>query len=362
LKTHPDLAYVARYESARHLAKAGEIDKARRSFKELYAQTLKQGFLPRIDTDMFHAFQRNAAGREEWVELFNEGASTLIAAKRRSAVITLAWQCHELGDVSLASQLFDRALAGVSEKERPVTSLAAIGYLWSTHQYARAEKLLQPILENKALAKYSSLWRLGAFFASSRGKTARSIEYMERALELEYEHLPKVINLREVRNDYAGLLAYYREIACANIVLEKELSKDFLARVVRAVDRWRSLDTDPTTACHSAAVIFKMAGARDLAWDYYTTPLSLRPNEAGAWLTLAQTMSQEGEYDLADRAYAEAFDAEPTNAQILWDRAMLLQQRGKNAEARAIFRQIARGSWQPRFEWLRTQAEWYANP
>jgi Flp pilus assembly protein TadD len=73
-------------------------------------------------------------------------------------------------------------------------------------------------------------------------------------------------------------------------------------------------------------------------------------------------MKQEGEYDLADRAYAQAFETESTNAQILWDRAVLLQQSGKNAEARRLFRQIAQGTWQPRFEWLRQQAEPHANP
>ena len=95
--------------------------------------------------------------------------------------------------------------------------------------------------------------------------------------------------------------------------------------MVRAADRWRALDSDPTLACHTAARILRYLGARDLAWDYLTTPTAVRPNDPAPQLALAQTLRSEGEYDLADRAYALAFEAESTNAQILWERAQMLQ-------------------------------------
>ncbi|HMF13630.1 MAG TPA: hypothetical protein VKE94_15030, partial [Gemmataceae bacterium] len=65
-----------------------------------------------------------------------------------------------------------------------------------------------------------------------------------------------------------------------------------------------------------------------------------------------------GELDLADRAYTAAFEAEPTNAQILWDRATNLRQAGKVQEAKMLYRQLAEDTWQPRFAWLQTQARW----
>jgi cytochrome c-type biogenesis protein CcmH/NrfG len=91
-----------------------------------------------------------------------------------------------------------------------------------------------------------------------------------------------------------------------------------------------------------------------------TTPIGQRPGESGPWLELAQTLNHEGDLDLADLAYIAAFDAEPTNAQILWDRAQNLQQAGKTAEARQVFRQIADRQWQPRFNWIKEQARWQA--
>ena len=98
-------------------------------------------------------------------------------------------------------------------------------------------------------------------------------------------------------------------------------------------------------------------GARDLAWDYLTTPIGLKPNEASPWINLAGTLVGEGELDLADRAYAAAFQAEPTNAQILWDRARNLQQLGRAELANQLYRQLANGPWQPRFQGLQGQSQ-----
>jgi cytochrome c-type biogenesis protein CcmH/NrfG len=104
------------------------------------------------------------------------------------------------------------------------------------------------------------------------------------------------------------------------------------------------------------ARILQRLGERELGWDYLTTPVGLSPNEAAPWLSLAETLGQKGELDLADRAYAAAFEAEPTNAQILWDRAQNLRQAGQSVEATRLLRQIAEGRWQPRFQGLQAQA------
>ena len=65
---------------------------------------------------------------------------------------------------------------------------------------------------------------------------------------------------------------------------------------------------------------------------------------------------QQGDLELADRAYAATCDAEPTNAQYLWDRAACLRQAGRLEEARKLYRRIADGSWQPRFAGIQRDA------
>ena len=87
--------------------------------------------------------------------------------------------------------------------------------------------------------------------------------------------------------------------------------------------------------------------------------MATKPNEAAPWSNLARTLKQQGELDLAQRAYASAFDAERSNAQILWDRARLLQQLGRDEQARKLYRQIAEGTWPRQFNGVRAQARRY---
>ncbi len=133
---------------------------------------------------------------------------------------------------------------------------------------------------------------------------------------------------------------------------------DFTSKVVRTADRWRALDPEADGACEIAGRILRTLGERELVWDYLTTPVARRPNESGPWVALAGTLSRTGELDLADRAYAAAFEAEPTDAGILWERAQNLRQSGKTTEARKLYRQLADGDWLPRFNWVRSQARW----
>ena len=162
-----------------------------------------------------------------------------------------------------------------------------------------------------------------------------------------------------IRKDYSRLLSRYRQLAAAIATLQAEPPRELISRVVRAADRWRQVDPDPTAACQTAAQILGDLGAAEMAWEYLTTPLAAKPNEAAPWVSLAEMLRQQGHFELADRAYASAFEAEPTNAQILWDRAQVLLQAGQPRQAKEVFGQLAEGKWQPRFSRLKSQAEQY---
>ncbi len=224
-----------------------------------------------------------------------------------------------------------------------------------------ADNLVQSLLSSPTYAQRSLLHRLASQIAEKRGMTTRSMAYLEKALDIEYQRLPEVINLKAVREDYARLLAHYQWLATAVATLKVAEPGDLRTRVVRAADRWRALDRDAGDPCQRASRILKTLGARELAWEYLTTPVGLHPGEASPWLGLAQSLAQEGELDLADQAYAAAFEAEPTNAQLLWDRVHNLQQIGKLGEAQQVLKQIADGQWQPRFSWIQSQARWQLN-
>jgi tetratricopeptide (TPR) repeat protein len=268
----------------------------------------------------------------------------------------LVGQCWQLGDLPLADQLLAAVFAKVGNgPERLPATLFALDYYRQTRQIERADQLLQPLLADKALCQWPWLWRLAAQFAAERKKTVRSFECFERSLDLEYQQLPDVILVEAVRADYGALLAHYENQANALATLQQEPPKDFLPKVIRATDRWRSLDTDGTAACLSAARILKAVGAHDLAWDYLTTPVPVNA-EATHWPNLAQTLAGQGDWELADRAYAVAFTSDPANANWLWGRVSCLQQEGKPAEARQVLQHLADGQWQPQYQVLQAEA------
>ena len=176
-------------------------------------------------------------------------------------------------------------------------------------------------------------------------------------MNLDYARLTDVINVQAVRRDYGRLLGTYRKLADAIATLEKEPPAELVGRVIQAADRWRSLDTDASGACMAAGGVLRTLGKKELAWEYFTTPLATKPNEAAPWVKLAKTLHGQGELALASRAYGSAFEAERTNAQILWDRAQVLQQLGRAGEAGKLYRQIAGGKWPRQFNGVQSQAK-----
>jgi tetratricopeptide (TPR) repeat protein len=352
------LRYAAQYEHARSLYRGGETGKARERFVKLYTATLDEDVLPSIDSEFRKALLGKGEESDLWSELIHKTAHRLIQHKHRAAVIALAWQCWQLDDQPLANQLLLTALEGVKdEQERTALTMAAIDFLMHSSQLVQADQLLQGLLQDAKLAERPSLWRLAASLAERRDLPDRALDCLETALDREVRKLPEVIDLQVVRAEYGKVLQHYQKLAEAMVTLKVQPPPNFVAKVVRAVDRWRALDPESADACHTAARILQRLGQKDLGWDYLTTPIAFRPAEAGPWLSLAQTLGRQGDLLLADRAYKAAYEAEPTNAQILWDRAVNLRQAGKTVEAQALFRQIAEGTWQPRFQGLRSQAK-----
>jgi tetratricopeptide (TPR) repeat protein len=355
------LGYAARYERARGLLLRGRRSEAKAGFLRLYAETLWKGELPRIDFRFPPALQRRGRSRQGqqdgWSELVRETAAGLLRQKRRGAVVTLAWQCWQLGDQPCARRLLGTALKGIAGRpERFRVSLAALEFLWRTHQFARADRLLESLLADRRLAGRSTLWRLGAALSERRRMPARALSRFERALELEARHLPEVIDREAVRSDYGALLAHYRQLTDGYALVEAKPPRALLTKVVWAADRWRALDPGHPIVCPLAAQILYKLRARELAWEYLNTPVAVFPPDAESWLELARALGREGDFDLADRAYRQAFGAEPDNARILWERAQNLERNHRDGDARRVYRRLAQGRWKPRFRWLQEEA------
>jgi len=355
----PGMMYIAKYERARALRQSGKHPESRKLFLEIYKKAIERGMLPRIDSDFYYAFNNDDTGRKQWQKLMRGTSAKLIENENHPGTVTLAWQCYQIGDRMLSEEMFATALANVPDEQHLATTLSAIEFLWHSGQHPRADAILTALLKDKKYRQWPALWRLSSSIAAQRQMLAKSLNDLEHAIELEYADLPDIVNLKMVRNEFSQLLGRYQQLANAIATLEHDPPANFVSRVIRAADRWRALDSDDTAACQSAARVLQQLGAKQLAWDYLTTPLADKPNEASPWTSLAATLRQQGEFDLADRAYVTAYDIEPTNAQILWDRAQLLQQSGRFDTARQVFEAIAAGQWQPRFNWIQSRARQY---
>jgi hypothetical protein len=352
------LKYQARYEEARCLGNAGDQNAlAQKKYQDLFRDALKEGVLPPLDASFRAVLEAGDQGT--WAALMRETAKLCAEKKARPVIVTLAWQCYQLGDVAMADVLLDAALDRVPDEEKTLTLLAAVHFLNATGRHDRADALVRELLAEEKLAKAPGLWRLASQVADNRQDKVRAIECLETALNLEFDRLPEVFDVQPIRNDYGRLIGHYEWLADAAKSLQITPPKDLLERVVRAADRWRHLDAEAGDLPNRVAALLRKVGgddARALAWDYATTPLAVKPNESGPWVSLAAAARQEGDWKLADRCHAMAFAAEPTNAQLLWDRAAYLQQQGQVAESRKLYRQLADAEWQPRFSGLKAQA------
>jgi len=225
-----------------------------------------------------------------------------------------------------------------------------------TGNMQRALDELEPVLAREDAAEIAPLWTLATTLAEQIGDGKRALAYHEMSLDIEYHNLGDVIDLQQVRQQYQQLLSRFQQLAHAASALDASVGADVRTRIVTVADRWRALDDDPTGASDMAGAIFASLGEEDLAWDYLTTPLDAKPNESAPWTNLAQRMAAKNEYVMADKAYATAFEIEPTNADLLFSRAQLLRRRGRHDLARPLLEQIANGEWQPRFQNSKSQA------
>jgi tetratricopeptide (TPR) repeat protein len=298
---------------------------------------------------------------DDWNPLVRKTARDFINGDKHGAALALTWQCQRLGEPALAQTL----LADLQDamKSRPkgweMTTLGVIDFYARTGDAARADALLQPLLGEAKYEKNSALRRAAARLAEQRGREAEAVAHLEKALDLENQNLPELIDLQAWRNDYGKLLAHYQKLAESAKALSAAPPQDLSARTVRAIDRWRAHDPEANEACRKAAEVLALAGKGDLAWDYYTTSLIGRGTDTSAWQGVASGLNQRGEYQLADEALQVAGKTDPTNAAVLWEQARNLREAKRDKEADELMGRLANGKWPERYQDIHAHAQDY---
>ena len=208
------------------------------------------------------------------------------------------------------------------------------------------------LLTDPVLAK-ASLYRQGARLAERRKDYDLAWQRLECALALEVKQ-PR--SLAALRGDYAWLLSLAQKRVQELIARHQAVPRHVLDRVMAVADRWRAVDPAEWLPCSLAACILELAGERELAWGYLTTPAAWHGATAADWLDVARQQYLQEDYDLAERAFALASALEPANAAIVWERALNHRQAGRTGAARALFKQIVAGAWEDRYKLLQIRA------
>ncbi|HEV3146454.1 MAG TPA: hypothetical protein VGZ47_21385, partial [Gemmataceae bacterium] len=345
----PGFWYTSRYERIRCLMAAGLEAQARQEFDKLYGDTLAAGVIPPLDS-LAMQLPANAAGP---VQQLLKNAAHERAAQHPEDVLALAWQTVWLGPQGTPQEIMAEFRPST---KWPEVTLSAVLLWHQLGQTAAAQEWLDELLGDPHLAKQPGLWRLAAELAIKRGQPFRQNECLEKALDLEFAHLPETVDVQQLREDYGTLLRGFGPIIRDHWQKDVPLPANLAGRIVKAADRWRSIDPEANDACFQAADLLSELNEPNLAWQYLTTVVALHPNEADPYRQMAQHLAERKDWFLAEKAYAAAFAAEPTDAQLLYDRALALEKQGRRAEEVALMTQIAEGTWQPRFDGVKAQA------
>ena len=350
--------------------KAGQQDVAIKELRDYMHDLVETlGYIPH-DADLRNAFANPPLAAKDgdklnpaksnikaWNSIMTDASRTLIEHDRRSAVLRFAIFCWDKGDRELADSFFDLAIEDVSLDAKPELGVFAIEYLRHTQDWKRADSFVTRIPITSAPAKTAQFWRTAADIATELKRHDESQRRLELALDIEFAHLPPDISLQPLRADYVALLDRFEGLLKVVDLKNSDVVRDLVSRIVKAGDRWRSLDPATSDACFRTARLLHQLGEKELAWSYWTTPLADQPRSAEQWKSLAIEMNNKDFVDRSHTAYTTAFECEPTNPEILWHHAATLKARGRQAEGAALLKQIADGQWQPRFSGIQQQAK-----
>ncbi|NQV27755.1 MAG: FecR domain-containing protein [Rhodopirellula sp.] len=353
----PGLFGPACYARVLWLLSAGKDDEAKSLYGSFRRDATVAGFTPTASEELRSAFKAATGSSDEWSKLIINSAEPLIEQKRSLELLQLALQCATIAEPDTARQLLNKGVAEAQLSQRPDLLITGLQCLITIDDWERAEDFTRQLMNYRNASEHASLWRTASQIATALGNDDESLRRLEQAMRLEFSSLPDSVNVEALRADYNKLFDRFTTFAAKAIADGEPLPKDFVERVTQAADAWRSIDPDPTAACQRAARLLQLVGLYDQAWEYWTTPLVNTASNAAAWKSLALALAETDQVHRASQAWSEAFAAEPTDPEILWNHATLLRDHNQPERAKRLLTQIMNGNWQPRFEHFKLKAK-----
>lgn len=279
-----------------------------------------------------------------------------IAPLLRFAEKAMSW-----GEAALADQAIGLVRERLQQRDSLLGQFALAQAYWAGSRFDEALKLYDRVLKSLAdegVTASSALLASAARLAQQAGNHGRAIDLEERALQAEHPYLPELINLQAFRQRYNWLWQQYQtKVEEAAAAGDEDAVAGWLARAQSTWLRWHDVDRDNFSMMQQMATLQMTAGRNDDAWLYLSTIIDQRPRDANSFYNVSQWYRGRNKLDEAQQWLARAYDWDTANPRWLLEQAKLLDQLGRNTEARKLYQQIIDGRWAPGLQGYVNQAK-----
>lgn len=261
------------------------------------------------------------------------------------AFLDAAWQVGRLDEAPRVLEQLDAAAIDVD------TGLALYDTLTTLGRVHEANAVLQTIVAQ--LPDDPAVLLRASSAAEQQGRLREAAETLDRALDRALAG--EGMTLDELRSGYARLFELRARLA--RPIAGSSADAEALRAALATADRWRLEDPDNGEIDRLCADLLWSLGRDAEAWRALSSVIDRHPQEGEALAWLANALERAGELERADSVWQRAILVEPTEPTHRLRRAQNLLGREQDGEAAELLADIREGEWQPRFDFVVTQAK-----
>jgi hypothetical protein len=309
--------------------------------RRAHLEAAGEGRLLSLDAHLRAAFKGQTDRWQTFVWALRE---ELVGRSALVEVVSLAHAVSALGEGPQADRLLADLLAEApSHLERRLRRVLADYYL-QRRLAAEGLAALTPLLSEEAGPEL--WWQKGELEVAGRSYLP-AVRAFERALAgFEETDQLRAMRLDSFRSYLSTLLGTYLQLA-AEASASEAVAAECRQGVLRTVARWRRVD--PQVPYELAAQTLSTLGLERHAWWMLSSLLEDSPGQGSGLLRAAAALRQAGKLHRALALCQRAEGLEPTDPTPLLEQARILQQLGREGDAKTLYRRIVEQAWNSRF-------------
>ncbi|NQT87616.1 hypothetical protein HQ560_12675, partial [bacterium] len=349
LTDHPRWGLLAIVKAAQRAKTDVHRDRIAAAFAKMHAKLTDAGAELPIPPKIAALLKRGDGAH--WKAVLAGARKVAFDSKHIAPLLRLA----ELAMLNAETALADEAVAqarSLAGEDRPLLlALTVAQAYWAGNRQKDALALYEQVLatlKKKDVPPSATLLAAAARLAQQAGDMGKAIDLEERALAIEHETLPEMINLQAFRQRYQWLWGRYQEKVNQAVQAKKmDEAALWVDRAARLWRRWFDVDGENRGLLTQMATLQLTAGNKDAAWLYLSSLIDAKPKDAGTFAHLAQWHLGRKEHAKAADYYAQAFTWDTANPQWLYQQGQALKTLGRTEDANRVLDQIIDGKWAP---------------